>query len=88
VTKPLLFQGSELVLNFSTSAAGSISVELQDENGEPIPGYSLEESEVIVGDRIERPVVWRAGDLKQFSGRPMKLRFVMKDADLYSIRFR
>ena len=88
VTKPLVFQGSELVLNVSTSAAGSVSVELQDQDGEPIPGYTLEEAEVIVGDRIERPVVWRAGDLKQFSGRPMRLRFVMKDADLYSIRFR
>jgi hypothetical protein len=48
----------------------------------------LEESEVIVGDRIERAVAWREGDLQRFAGRPIKLRFVMKDADLYSIRFR
>jgi hypothetical protein len=88
VTRPLLFQGSRLILNFSTSAAGSISVELQDEHGEPIPGFTLEESEVIVGDRIERAVAWREGDLKRFAGRPIKFRFVMKDADLYSIRFR
>jgi hypothetical protein len=88
VTRPLLFQGSQLVLNFSTSAAGGISVELQEERGEPIPGFTLEESEVMVGDRIERAVAWRDGDLRRFSGRPIKLRFVMKDADLYSIRFR
>ena len=88
ITKPLAFKGSELLLNFSTSAAGSISIELQDQNGAPIPGFTLEESELIVGDSLERAVVWREGDLRQFNGRPIKLRFVMTDADLYSIRFR
>ena len=36
-TKPLIFSGDQLRLNMSTSAAGSIRVEVQDENGSPSP---------------------------------------------------
>ncbi|MCB1088542.1 MAG: hypothetical protein KDM63_16010, partial [Verrucomicrobiae bacterium] len=36
VTKPLTFSGSRLSLNFSTSAAGGIRVEIQDADGKPL----------------------------------------------------
>jgi len=87
-TKPLIFQGRELVLNYSTSAAGSIKVELQDPDGRPIPNFGLEECEEIYGDEIEGMVSWRGGpDLGRLSGRPVRLRFAMKDADLLSLGF-
>ena len=38
ITKPLIFSGDQLRLNMSTSAAGSIRVEVQDETGRPFPG--------------------------------------------------
>ena len=39
-------------------------------------------------DEIERAVTWRGNsDVGALAGRPVRLRFVMKDADLYSIRF-
>ena len=41
VTKPLIFQGDNLILNFATSAAGSIRLEIQDANGNPLPGFAL-----------------------------------------------
>ena len=89
LTRPLTFSGEELVINYSTSTVGSIRVEIQDGNGKPLNGYGLSEASEIFGDEIERTVVWkqrtRVGDL---AGRPVRLRFVMKDADLYSIRFR
>ena len=88
-TKPLIFQGRELVLNYSTSAAGSIKVELQDPDGRPIPNFGLEECEEIYGDEIEGMVSWRGGpDLGRLSGRPVRLRFAMEDANIYSLRFR
>jgi hypothetical protein len=88
-TRPLLFEGTELVMNFSTSAAGSIQIEIQDANGRPIPGFSLAENPEIFGDAIEYSVPWRqASDLGTLSGRPVRFRFVLKDADLYSIQFR
>jgi hypothetical protein len=89
VTRLLKFQGKELVMNFSTSAVGSITVEIQDEAGKPIPGFSLADCQPIWGDEIERIVGWKGGhDLNKLSGRSVRLWFVMKDADLYAIRFR
>jgi hypothetical protein len=89
LTKPIRFSGSELEINYSTSAAGSVRVEMQDPEGKPLPGYSAEECQEILGDEIERVVAWKGGsNLSTLAGRSVRLRFVMKDADIYSFRFR
>ena len=88
-TRPLKFAGRDLVLNYSTSAAGQVRVEIQDLSGQPLPGFTLADCPEIFGDHIERVVNWKAGsDVSRLAGTPVRLRFVMKDADLYSIRFR
>ncbi len=87
-TKPLRFSGDRLAINFATSAAGSVRVEIQDAASNPIPGFALEDCPEIIGDQIERTVSWKRGsDLSALAGRPIRLRFVLKDADLYSLRF-
>ncbi len=91
VTKPLVFQGTELVMNFATSAAGSVRVEFQDASGKPMEGLALENCPEIFGDKIEQVVTFKGGsgsDVSYLAGKPIRLRFVLKDADLYSIRFR
>ena len=89
LTKPLVFEGKKLILNFATSAAGEIKVELQDAHGTPIPGFTLADAKPLIGDAIERTAAWHTGnDLNALAGKPMRLRFVMSDADLFSIRFR
>lgn len=88
LTRPLRFRGSELLLNVSTSAAGSVRVEIQDPAGTPVPGFRLEDSEEFVGDEIEARVAWKGGDLAPLAGRAVRLRVVLKDADLYAFRFR
>jgi hypothetical protein len=89
VTKPIVFGGKQLVLNFSTSAAGSIRVELQAADENPIEGFALTDCQEVFGDALDRPVTWaERSDVGKLAGRPIRLRFVMKDADLYSIRFR
>lgn len=88
ITKPLTFTGNNLSLNFSTSAAGEILVELLDINNKPIQGYSLNDCETILGDTIEGIVNWKSGsDVSSLAGKPVRIRFVMKDADLYSFQF-
>ena len=88
VTKPLTFKGDQLVINFSTSGVGSIQIEIQDVSGNAIPGFGLEDCPEVFGDDLERIVTWRNGaDVSQLSGQPVRLRFLLKDADLYSIRF-
>jgi hypothetical protein len=89
VTRPFTFSGSRLVLNFATSAAGSLRVELQDEKGAPLPGFTLANSRETIGNEIEREVAWKAGpDVSSLAGKTVRARFVLKDADLYSLRFR
>ena len=89
ITHPLRFEGSELVLNAATSAAGGMYVELQDASGRPLPGYSLSDSVEWYGDEIEHVAAWKKGsDVSALAGKPVRVRFALKDADLYSIRFR
>lgn len=89
LTKPITFSGKGLVINFATSAAGEVRVEIQDVAGAPLPGRTLEDSPSLIGNFIERDVTWKdGGDLAALAGTPIRLRFVMKDADLYAITFR
>lgn len=89
VTRPLTFEGSELRLNFATSVAGDIKVEIQDEGGTPIEGFTLDDCDPIYGDSVDRPVVWKPGtSVSALAGRPVRLRFELRDADLFAWRFR
>ncbi len=86
ITKPLWFEGQRLLLNYATSAVGSVKVEVQDEEGHPIEGFELNEE--MYGDEIDGEVRWKAGkDLSELADRPVRLRFVMKDADVYAFKF-
>jgi hypothetical protein len=88
VTKPLIFAGNRLTLNFATSAAGSVQVEVQDPSGRPLPGCALEDCGIIFGDAIERAVTWESGiGLGAIAGSAVRLRFVLKDADLFAFQF-
>jgi hypothetical protein len=88
VTKPIVFDGNELEINFSTSGMGWVLAEIQDAQGNPINGFSLAESSEIFGDSLERTVSWAgSSDLSSLSGQPVRLRFALSDADLYSFRF-
>ncbi len=89
VTRPLRFEGRELAINFETSAAGGIRVEIQGADGEPVEGFALADCPLIFGDAIDRAVTWKGGsNVGRLAGRPVRLRFVLKDADLYALRFR
>jgi hypothetical protein len=89
ITKPIRFLGNKLLINFSTSAAGFVKVEILDLEGNKIKGFELENTTEIIGNEIEKVVSWKDNpDLKKLKGQPVKLRFVMKDADLYSIKFK
>jgi len=88
LTRPLIVSGDRLLINFSTSAAGCIRFEVQTADGNPIPGFSLFECREQIGNEIERHVTWdSAGDLSTLAGKPIRLRIVMKDADLFAIQF-
>lgn len=77
LTKPLRFAGRQLELNFSTSAGGEVAVAV-----ESMDNRVLFQSAKLIGDRIDYPVAI------PFTGATVRLRFTLRDADIYSFRFR
>lgn len=88
VTKLIQFDGDELEINFSTAGAGNLRVELQDADGNPIPNFTLDDCDALRDDRIAQQVTWKENsDVRSLAGKPIRIRFVMNEADLYSLKF-
>ena len=88
VTRPFTFEGNRLGLNVAASAAGSARVEIQDGDGKALKGFALRDSDEIYGDTLDRTVTWKgSADVAALSGKPVRLRFALSDADLYSLQF-
>lgn len=88
VTKPVRFAGHRLTVNYATSAAGSLRVELQNEDGTPIPGYSLADADELFGDNVDQLVSWKdRTDVGSLAGKPIRLRFQLCDGDVFSYCF-
>jgi len=85
VTKPLIFEGNELHLNFETSAYGYIIVDVLDEDGNKLSeGQSFE----VFGNNIDRRVMFEDGSgFSAYANKPVRLRFRMRDAKVYSVKF-
>ena len=83
LTKPFLFRGDRLTINFETSAAGSVFVELTDRNGKVLNEFRSCE---LFGNSIDRTVDFE-GKLSELNGMPVRLRFTLSDADVYAFRF-
>jgi len=77
-THPLKVTGKKLVLNYSTSAAGSIQIEALDEAGKVLA--TMPE---LYGDEFEATAL----DVAKLNGQTIQLRVKLKDADLYALRF-
>lgn len=88
VTRPLRFAGKELVVNYATSAGGSLRVEIQNAEGKALPGFALADCRGFVGDAIEQKVSWgKERDVGTLAGQTVRLRFVMQEADLFALQF-
>ena len=83
MTKPFTFEGSELEINFSSSAFGDITVTVCDEKGNELEGYK---SIKIFGDSTSRKVRFEK-DLKFLENKPVRLKFELRDTNLYSFKF-
>jgi hypothetical protein len=88
LTKPFVFTGDSLHINFATSAAGGLRFELQTPEGHPLPGLTLDDCQEQIGNEIDRVVRWKSGpNLSSLARKPVRLRLVLKDADLFAIQF-
>lgn len=88
VTKPFTFAGNRLTINYATSGAGSVRIEIQDDKAQPLPGFTLANCQELYGDTVAQVVSWKAGsDVRSLAGKPLRMRIVLRDADLYSFKF-
>ncbi len=88
LSRPLLFSGSFLEINYATSAIGALRIGLCDAAGRAVEGFSMADSDLLYGNDLAHTVTWNnKSDLSMLQGRPVRLRVRMEDADLYSLRF-
>lgn len=87
VTRPLRFDGSKLVLNYRVRGEGSVRVELQDADGRPLGALAAADCQPLTGDHVAATAAWSGGNLAGHAGKDVRLRFVLKDADVFSFRF-
>ena len=84
-TKPFVVSGQKLEMNFATSAAGGVRVELQDADGVPLQGFTLGDCVEMIGDRIDRAVRWKTSE--PLPKGQVRMMIALRDADVYSFRF-
>lgn len=83
-TKPVAFNGSRLRLNHRVTEGGALRVEILSAEGDRVLAASLP----VRGDAIADEVKWEGVEsLSEWAGRAVRLRFHLRDTDLYSLRF-
>ncbi|MFH1616493.1 MAG: hypothetical protein ABIG61_15570 [Planctomycetota bacterium] len=88
LTKPIVFEGTKLELNYQTAGDGHITVGLCDERGEPFNGYASAECNLIKGDKTAAAVSWGGkNDVSKLSSRVVRVRFIFNKSKLYSFKF-
>ncbi len=103
LTRPMTWPGGDLMLNASTTrnldgypleGGGLMAIEVLDQGGDPVDGFSGDERAVFDGNvpcrsdtRHSATIRW-PGDrsMNELAGRRIKLAFHMRDSHLYSFR--
>ena len=84
VTRPVVLPAGDLRVN-ARSPWGAVTVEILDEGGVPIP--EVPRSAPVSADGVDLKVEWPGGvSLDSLQGRPVRLRFTLENAHLYSWR--
>lgn len=94
LTRPLTWRGKGLRLNAAplsrpgnTAVDATIRVQVEDENGKPLDGLTTEQCTPLRDDELDAVVNWNGhGDLSDFDGRVVHLRFELTYSRLYSWR--
>jgi hypothetical protein len=92
-TKPLLLTSQQsgnapTLLHVNVDSGwGHCQIELLDEGGNPIPGYTKDDADDIVADSVQTIAAWNGeSDISELLRRPIRLRFHLRSARLYSFR--
>ena len=87
-TPTLIFDGEQLLLNIEVLQGGSTLVAIVDANGDPLPGFGIEDCDVIAVDDVDYIVTWNGeSSLSALAGTPVGLLFEMSSTKLYAFQF-
>jgi len=83
-TRPLRFSGKHLFVNVA-AAEGELRAEVLDEKGQSVPSFAREKCEPIRADKTLVRIRWSGvEDLASLAGKPVRFRFYLRNARLYS----
>lgn len=86
-TEPIVFDGKYLFVNADVKGRkAQLLVEVLDADGNPVEGYAKADCTGLKRtDSTKAMITWRNHeDLSALAGQPVRLRFYLKDGDLYS----
>ncbi|MBM4437030.1 MAG: hypothetical protein FJ029_07295 [Actinobacteria bacterium] len=97
-TQPFVAAGDRLVINAACGPGGYVKVEVADVRDRVLPGLSRDDCDAFTGDAVAHTVTWR-GDLRLAQPSTAdagtvytqrleyrRLRFILRDAQLYSFQ--
>ena len=88
ITKPFVCEGNELIINASAEK-GLVGVAILDESGIQYSGYSKRDCVLFDSDSISHKVTWqKRPTLDELKGKTIRLKFYLKNANLYSFTIR
>ncbi len=82
-TRPVRFTGRHLFVN-ARAKGGALTAEVLDEAGRVLPGLGRDDCVAVRGDGTRQAVTWTKGGLEAAAGKAVKLRFHLKNAELYA----
>ena len=91
VTKPLLLSGKDLLINAAIEK-DELQVELLDASKKVVAGFGRDESKLVRHDKLRYRAVWTGprGGQKTIrhapQGKPVVLRFTLRNGDLYAFQ--
>ena len=86
-TKPLFSTGSHLFISGRCGPDGYIEVEVMVNWNRVWPSYGRADCETFRGDEVRHRVRWSSGDAVNVIPGSVKLRFHLRNAELYSFQF-
>jgi len=85
LTRPLVFDGNVLSLNYRCAAGGAIGVQLCDAGGVPVPGFKCAP---LTGDDTDHRIHWLSGQASgKLAGKKIRLLLTLKNADVFAFQF-
>lgn len=84
ITKTMVVDGDNLQVNYVTTDGGSLSVEVLDEMGHVISGFSKNECVTLTGDDTAAEVKWKNAQFTTLAGKKIKLKFHLNNTELYA----